>query len=552
MATITHEIRDIARLNKVIAVLMSVGLHDVVDRLRLKGKKLFDIKLGKERQYSHSTPEKLRIAFEKLGPTYIKFGQLLSVRPDLVPKEYIKEFAKLQDQIPPFDYEDAKQIVESELGQPIHHIFKYFSKAPLSAASIAQVHLAVLKNGKKVVVKIQRPNIKETIEHDMHVLLYFARLIEKYIEDSRKYNPHELVGEFQRWIHKELDFFIEARNAEKIYQNFKNSKSVKIPKIYWEYSTRRILTLEYLDGVKLREFKDSGAAKKQILHTLVDATLKQIVEDGFFHADPHPGNIIILKDNKVGLIDFGIVGNIDGDMKEQIASLLISITQKDIDGIMNVILDMNLSDADVNLKKIRQEIREELNIWYVKHSREYSIEDLVTLTKIAADYGIRLPIDFILLTKAVLTIDGVCQMLEPGYYLIDEIEPYMKKLVDEKNSIEYIKDRVQKRATEAARFVDKLPGQLVNALRKLEKGKIRLEIEPKEIKEIEHLATGLEIAAEKVALAMIISAFLVGAALFARVEALPLILGWPLSKLLFLAGAVFGIWMILSIIRERA
>ncbi len=552
MRGLADEVRDIGRFNKIVAVMAGVGLHDVADRLKLRGRRLFDIRFKKEKHYERSTPEKLRLAFEKLGPTFIKFGQLLSVRPDLVPKDYILEFSKLQDSVAPFDYEDVKAIVEAELGRPLHHSFKYFSKTPLSAASIAQVHFAILKNGQKVVVKVQRPKIKQTIEHDLHVLYYFAKLIEKYIEDSKKYNPHEVVDEFSKWIAQELDFFIEARNAEKVYQNFRGVKYIKIPKVYWDLSTRRVLTLEYLDGQKLRNLKCPESEKKRILRNLVDASLKQVVEDGFFHADPHPGNIIILKDNVIGLVDFGIVGHIDSEMKEQIAALLVSLLRKDIDGILNAILDMNISEADINVKKIQQEIRNTLNIWYVKRAKEYASEDLVTLAKLSADNGIKLPIDFILLTKQILTLDGVSQLLDPNYYLIDEIEPYMRKIVSERSSLQYIAARVKERSLEAARFADRLPGQLVHLLRKLEKGKIRLEIEPKEIREVEHLAVQMEIAAEKIALAVMISAIIVGAALFSRVEQLPFIFGWPLSKILFLIAAVFGFWMILSIIRERA
>ncbi|MEK6807771.1 MAG: AarF/ABC1/UbiB kinase family protein [Nanoarchaeota archaeon] len=549
MAALFHEIKDLGRLEKVVSVLASVGMHDFLDSIRLKSRKLFNIQLGKKELHAHSTAEKLRIAFEKLGPTYIKFGQLLSVRPDLVSKEYIKEFSKLQDEIAPFDSDEAKSIVENELGRPIHQVFKSFSTKPLSAASIAQVHLAVLKNGQKVVVKVQRPRIKEIIEHDMHVLYHFAQLMEKYINNSQKYHPREAVSEFERWISKELDFFIEARNAEKMYLNFKNNSAVKIPKVYWEYSTKRVLTLEYLDGVKLKDLDVSEPAKKELLKNLVNAMLKQIVEDGFFHADPHPGNIIILKGNRVGLVDFGIVGNLDNELKENIATLLISITRKNIDGIMSAVLDLNTSDSEINIKKIRQEIREDLNIWYVRHAREYSVEDIVTLVKIAADNGVHTPIDFILLAKALLTLDGVCQSLVPDYYLIEEIEPYMKKLVDERGSLEYIKDKVKSRAEQTLRMADKLPGQLAVLLRKLEKGKIKLEIEPKELKEVEHIAVGLEVAAEKISLGVVIGALLIGAGLLSRVEGMPVLLGWPLSSILYTVSTVFAVWMVISILR---
>ena len=550
MAGLRDEIRDIARFNHIVSILVDVGLHDFVERLRLKGRSFFGFKLRKE-DHVLSTPEKLRTAFEKLGPTFIKFGQLLSVRPDLVPKEYILEFTKLQDNIAPVDFNQIKQVVESELGGPLGKFFKHFDEKPLSAASIAQVHLATLKNGQKVAVKVQRPKIKETIEHDLHILFYFARLIEKHVEDYKKYSPREVVEEFNHWITKELDFFIEARNAERFYNNFKEVTYVKIPKVYWKYSTKKVLTLEYIDGKKLKETNLSEGAKRQILARLTNASLKQVVEDGFFHADPHPGNILILPYNKIGFVDFGIVGNIDDKLKEQIASLLIAISRKDIDSITNALLDINIADSDINLKKLRQDIRENLNIWYVKRAKEYAVEDLLELTKLSSDNGIKLPIDFILLTKQFLTLDGVCQILDPNYYFIEQMEPYLQKFIEKRNSFDYLRQKLKDRGTEVVRAVDKLPGQLTSFMHKLERGKITFEIAPKELREVERLAGELEKAGEKLALSIVMASLVVGAALFSRVEKLPLIFGWPMSNILFLLSAIFGFWMIISILRGR-
>ncbi len=550
MASILHEVRDVARFNHILRVMAEVGLHNFLDRLKLRGKQRFNWQFKKDHPYS--TPEKLRVAFEKLGPTFIKFGQLLSVRPDLVPKEYVDEFSKLQDAVHEEQWEDIKQQVESELQAPIHKVFKHFNQKPISAASIAQVHLAELKTGELVAVKVQRPNIQDIIDKDVHILTYLAKLIERYVEDSHKYNPQELVSEFSKWIGRELDFFIEARNAEKFYQNFKGVKDVKVPKIYWDYSTKKVLTMEYIAGKKLKELKLNKDTKEKILQTIAEASLKQIVEDGFFHADPHPGNIIIMSGNRVAFIDYGIVGNIDDQLKEQMAVLLMALLDKNVDDVVNVILDMNISDEEVNVKKFRQDLRENLNIYYVKQTNRYAVQDLANVAKLSTDHKIRLPIDFVLLTKAVLTLDGLAMQLDPSYSIVDKLSPYMKDYADKRKSLGFLKDRLEQRGKEFIRFADKLPAQLTHVFRRLEKGKITLEVAPKEIKELSELTREVEGAAEKVALAMMIGAIAVAAALFAQVEELPFVFGWPLSKIIFLLAALFAFWMIISILQNRS
>ncbi len=548
MATLTHEIRDIARFNHIMAVLAEAGMHNFLTRIKLKGKKLFNWQFKPQPEMSSAA--KLRHAFENLGPTFIKFGQLLSVRPDLVPKEYVAEFSKLQDSVKEFDFEDAKIIIETELGGPISKFFRSFSKTPLSAASIAQVYEAQLKNGQLVVVKVQRPRIREIIEHDLHILSFFAKMVEKHIEDAKKYNPAEVVEEFSKWIHQELDFQIEARNTERFYNTFKDSHTIKVPKVYMKYTAKRVLTLEKIEGVPLRKFHGDPKRNKIIMQALADTFLKQVMEDGYFHADPHPGNILIT-DHKVALIDFGIVGSLDDDLKEQIAALLVSLVEHDLDGVINAILDMNISEDDVNIKKLRQEIRQQLNLFYVKSANEYAAQDLADLTKIAHDNGMHLPLDFILLTKQILTLDGVSKLLVSNYSYVETITPYVKQFAESHRSLEYIKQRLERRLKESLRAVDKAPMQIARFLHKLEKGKITLAIETKELKEIEHLALGLESSSEKIALAFLIGTMSVGIALFARVETLPMLFGWPISRILFLVATFFGFWMIISILRAQ-
>jgi len=275
------------------------------------------------------------MAFEELGPTFVKFGQLLSLRIDLFPDDITSELKKLQDTVPPFSVKDVKTVILGELGAPVDELYATFDEEPLAAASVGQVHRATLKDGTQVIVKVQRPGIEETVREDLSIMTGLARLLEKYVHESRRFDPVGLVEEFERVITRELDFTLEGRNGERFKRNFEGDKRVHVPEVYMEFTQKRVLTTAFSRGRKISEFTTAQAAYRHELATRVNEVfLKQIYEDGFFHADPHPGNILVMHDNSIAFVDFGIVGFFDESLKKKCIDLLYGIIEQDESAIM--------------------------------------------------------------------------------------------------------------------------------------------------------------------------------------------------------------------------
>jgi len=338
MFHIIKEVRDIKRFNQIVRVLFEEGFDLLLANIGLSHRipftNMLKSRLKGKQEVKHEV--RLRRTLERLGPTFIKFGQVLSIRPDLVPKDYCRELEKLQDKVPEFAFEEVISIVEGGLGKKIHEIFSHFEKKPIASASISQVHAATLKTGEKVAVKVQRPDVKKLMETDIEIMLYFASLIERHIEKAKRFKPSKIVNEFKEWTEKELDFRLEARNAKRFKENFKGSKTVYIPKVYDELTTEKVLVLEFIEGIDLHDLSQIKKRKinfNEIIKNGFDAIFTQVFVHGIFHADPHPGNIIILKNNSIAFIDFGIVGYFDEKLKNKSVDLLYGIVEKDEDSV---------------------------------------------------------------------------------------------------------------------------------------------------------------------------------------------------------------------------
>ena len=315
-----------------LGIVFDEGFPFILENANLKRFLPLKHKLKRKKEHKESNEVRLRKTLERLGPTFIKFGQVLSIRPDFVPKSYIRELEKLLDDVPAFSFNEVKKEIEDSTGRRLDEIFRKFEKEPVAAASIAQVHKAILKNGEKVAVKVKRPNIDYTIESDIEIMLFIARLLDKHIKGLRKYRPVKIIEEFAEWTKKELNFNIETENIRRIYENFKGSKTTKIPIVYPEYCNERLIVMEYIDGVELNKIGKKKTKRDDVKKALKNgfySILEQVFIHGIFHADPHPSNILILKDNKVALVDFGIVGKFDDNLKDEAVNLLIGITSGD-------------------------------------------------------------------------------------------------------------------------------------------------------------------------------------------------------------------------------
>ncbi|HHT9128696.1 MAG TPA: ABC1 kinase family protein, partial [Candidatus Wujingus californicus] len=369
---IGQKIRDIRRFNQILRILTKHGFGFAIQQLHLErhviGRGVIKIRMLKrftEPQESRSV--RLRKVLEELGPTFIKLGQILSVRPDLIPIDLCDELSKLQDQVPPFDYGDIKKQIKESLGSYPEELFSAFNSTPIAAASLGQAHQARLKTGEDVVVKVQRPDIRRTIETDIDILYTLAQLAGRYMADIKVFDPISIVNEFSKVITKEIDFTHEAHNIDKFCKNFKDSVTVRIPKVFWEYTRSKVITTEEIKGIRLNDYLNqphSNEEKRTVALNGANAILQQIFVNGFFHADPHPGNIFILPDNVVAFVDFGIVGRLDEDSRDAIVSLLIAVSMKNARGIIKALESLGAFTEDVPIRSFKHDINDFMERYY--------------------------------------------------------------------------------------------------------------------------------------------------------------------------------------------
>ncbi len=424
----------------------------------------------KTESHSKTIGERIRLFLQELGPTFVKIGQVASTRYDLLPVEVIGELEKLQDDAPHFPYETVEGIIEEELGHPIKDVFREFSPTPLAAASIGQVHYGVLKTGERVAVKIQRPNMQRQIETDLEILHDIALLAEQRLAWAAHYQIRDIVDEFSRSLLEEIDYTIEARNAERIDKQFVEDPKVIIPKVYWDFTTKKVLTMEFVEGTKVNEadkLKQKGNNPKVLAKRIVDSILHQILIEGYFHGDPHPGNILALPDDSIIYLDFGMVGKLTPDMKYHMASLVIALMRQKTDDVIKAITHMGIVPDDINLPALRSEVEKLNEKYYNVPLSQTSLGQVVNdLFLVAYQHSILIPSDLTLLGKTLLTMEGIVVKLDPEISILKIAEPFGKRLLMERF---YPKKM-------AGSFVD----QLVNA------GELLMEL-PRSLKELSQL-----------------------------------------------------------------
>lgn len=430
--------------------------------------------------------ERIRLVIEELGPTYIKIGQIASTRADIFPPEILSELEKLQENVPSFSFEEVTGIIEEELGYPLEEIFSQFDEDVIAAASIGQVHRARLRaTGEYVAVKVQRPRIKAMIETDLEILLDLATLTENRMKRMERLQLRDVVEEFAKSLRNELDYTIEARNAERIAKQFKEDKSVYIPKIHWDFTTRRVLTMEFVEGLRLNQFEEldkHGYDHKQLAEQLVKALFQQILIDGFFHADPHPGNIFLLKGGVISFIDFGMVGRLTLDMKHNFASLIIAMMRQNTESMIKAVLRIGIVPEEVNLTLLTNDV-DELRDKYmdVPLSRIGLGEAISDLFEVAFRHRIRIPSDFTMVAKCLLILEGMVEKLDPALSIMDMAEPFGIQLLKERYRPRTIAGRVWHNFSDYSDLLVDLPKQLKDLIGNLVRGRIRIEVSVPEL-----------------------------------------------------------------------
>jgi ubiquinone biosynthesis protein len=545
---------DFERLEEIIAVLAK---YEFIDILKKTGLKTSFSRIFRSKEFLYeldaTAPERILLVFEELGTTFIKFGQILSTRPDIVGVDIANELAKLQDKVPPDPFELIKKEIEQELNSPLNEIFLEFNEKPVASASIAQVHQAKLKDGTLVAVKIQRPNIIDQIKKDITIMRYLGGLLERRISNFRYYNVSGVIDEFERAIIKELDFELEARNIEKFKSYFKNNSKICTPKNYENYSTIKILTMEFIDGVKITEIPNSNiiADGKTIAKIGAECYFKQIFKYGFFHGDPHPGNLLVKNNNVLCFIDFGIMGHLDMDFVYNIAELFVYIFDYDLNGIINQLLYMEIIDDTVDIKSLKYDLIDILDEYYgadIKNLggfiNEFSTPDLME------KYKIELPKDFILLGKVLSILEDIGRELDPTFNTIEVTKPLIKKLLaDRLNPLNILNYKTQY-LFELQHIGRDLPRTISQTLLKAKKGQIGIDLN---VESLDKFSLKLDKMVDRISITLIISSLIVGSSLIlqsGRGIPIPQLGFSTIGSIIFIIASILAVILIVNTLRR--
>ena len=549
---------DLKRLTEILRILAKYEFGNVVEKIGLKDKLPLSERFktgGSLDEFDSSVPERLRLVLEELGTTFIKLGQILSTRPDLVGEEFSKEFSKLQDATPAFEFEKIKSLVEEQLETPLKEVFSQFDEVPLASASIGQVHRAVLKSGADVAVKVQRPGLEKQINQDIGIMHYLAGLIDRRIPKWKYYNIPGIVNEFERSMLKEIDYEHEARNAKRFREMFAGDRTVYVPKIYNNYSTTRVLTMEFIDGVKVRDIMESDGSKDKFNRKLIakrgaESYFKQVLIHGFFHADPHPGNIYVLKHNVICFLDFGMMGRIDEESREDLAELFIFIINNDVNGIINQLIYMGILSEGVDRKSIKYDMMDLMDKYIGTEIKQVGnvLQD-ISNSSILEKYGIKFPKEFVLLARVITMMEDTGQKLDPEFNGVEISKPLVKKLLIRKLNPARLLDFLGENIFEFEHLLKVLPRSISKTLLKLEEGKINIEMEHKNL---DTLSGTLDRTTNRISLALIISALIIGSSLIMQTDKGILLLGFPFLGIIgFVISAVLGIALVISILKYR-
>ncbi len=554
---VNRNIRTIRRYRTILGVLITYGFGHFVEQLNIDyyvelGKRIVTFnKMPKELERL-SQPQRLRLVMEELGPTFIKLGQLLSTRPDVLGSEYIREFSKLQDKVPPVSIEEVNAQIQRELGYPAAELFAEFSTEPLAAASIAQVHRGKLKSGEDVVLKVRRPEIVKVVETDIDVMMGLAHLIEQHVPAIALYNPVSLVKEFRRNIMREMNFTREGRTVERFAVNFAESKTVYTPKIFWAYSGDTVLTMEYVDGIKISELQkltEQGYDLKEIARRGADAFLKQVLDYGLFHADPHPGNVFILPDQVICMLDFGMVGRLGQDLKDQLIDLLQALLDRDVERIISQLLYSGELTENSDLKSLRRDLHDFIEDYYDILLQEIKVGKLLSeFIEILTHHHIHLPADFMLLSKALLIMEGVGRQLDPDFNMISHMRPYVRRLALARFSPKNISAESGRIARAYMALGKNLPYDIKEFINRLNHNKFKIDLEHRGL---EKLVTDLDRSSNRVSFAVVIGSLIVGSSLVLQIDRGPMIFGFPMIGLLgYSIAGLLGLWLAVGILRS--
>jgi len=544
----------VKRYRQIATILLKYGFGGIVRRLDLR--RYLDLARGLfrgERGVVTRHPsrwERARMALEELGPSFIKLGQIMSARRDMLPQDFLAELEKLQDDVPPFSWEEAKQIIESDLGDSIDVFFKEFTPTPIGSASIAQVHRAVLRNGQAAAVKVQRPGIERVIETDLEIMLDLATLMQRHLRGMDIVNPVAIVEEFARTIKKEMDFNIEASHIERFAVNFRSDPRMYVPKVFRELTTRRVLTMEFIEGTKVSErgeLVQRGLDPEVIAHRGADLILEEVFEHGFFHADPHPGNIMVLEGNVICLLDFGITGRLPPTLRELLSALVMGVVLRDEGRITRAVLTLSKDSGPEHVEEIEADVADFVERHFYRPLRGIRMASLLNeFVGLLIRHSLKLPRDFYLLIKTLVTTEGVGRSLLPDFDMVKHMEPFASKLARRRLSPQSLSKDFYSWATELAALLREFPREAREIITRVKSGKARIEFQHRGL---EPMLQIYDRVSNRIAFAIVLASLVVGSSLIVLADIAPKWYDIPIIGIVgFLVAGVMALWLLVSIL----
>uniref|UniRef100_A0A7C2NZD9 AarF/ABC1/UbiB kinase family protein n=1 Tax=Schlesneria paludicola TaxID=360056 RepID=A0A7C2NZD9_9PLAN len=544
-------IRNLGRTREIAAVLLNHGFGDVLARVGLRSvwqrwsRWLF-------RRREPPPPEltvyaRVRLSLEALGPTFIKFGQVMSTRPDIIPHEMIVELQKLQEQVPPFPSDEAVSLLEQELGRPIHELYAVFDREPIAAGSLAQVHRAWHFDGTPLAIKIRRPNAVRDIERDLSLMQELALLAERHLPEARVFDPTGLVAHFARTIRREVNFAREGRTMQEFARLFKGDATLYVPRVYSDLTSEGVLTMEFIEGLRVDDVSEPARWPCNPADIAVRGAklfMKQAFEYGVFHGDPHPGNLRIRPDGAICLLDYGMVGMLDDETREQLIDLFVAIARKDVEGVMEMVLAIGQTYGEVDRPLLRIDVRDFVANYYGVELDRLNVGQMLSdFVSILSQNHIRCPGSLTLLIRALVTLEGIGRALDPAFNLAKHLQPYVEQLVQERYQPSQMADRLIKRTQKVWAAAEQLPGYVATTLAKLSSDELQMQLE---LRGLDRFTVEVERASNRLAVGIVMAALIVASALMIRSGADL----WWVTLPIYILSSLLGLWLIYGIFRS--
>ncbi|MEN5207549.1 2-polyprenylphenol 6-hydroxylase [Stenotrophomonas terrae] len=548
-------VRDLGRLQEIAGVLIRYGFGDVVRRTGLasvleRAGRL--VRWNDSQQMLRMTaPVRVRSAMQELGPTFVKLGQVLATRVDLLPPEWIAELSELQNAVPPLPYAAIREQLEADLGAPPSQVFAFLDETPMAAASLAQAHRARLHDGREVVLKIRRPGIRDVVEADLRLLARLSEIVEARLPDLRRYRPAEVVQQFTVSLRSEMDFAAECRNAERIARNFEGRNDILIPSVHWQWTCESLNVQDFVDGIpgrKLDALDAAGLDRAALARRGADIVLKMVLEDGYFHADPHPGNIFYMHDGRIGVIDFGMVGALSEARRFQVAQLLHGLVEQEPQAVADVLLDW-AGGVEVDEARLQQDISQ-----FVDQYRGVPLKDLRIglmlgdITQLLRSYSLTLPADLALMIKAFLTLEGMGRQLDPDFDMASAARPFLERVVMQRYAPKALLKRGRRSLLGMLDFAGELPRDLRRLVQAARRGQLKLRVETTAL---QGFGDQVNRAANRLVVGVITAALIIGSSIVMHsVGGLSSRWFLALGLLGFVGAGICGVWILFSIWRS--